>query len=91
LGVTHIPNPVYITTITTTSQVTLQIAIAHHGPMPNNLDSVPTSINLSPQQLIVFITNILHTIDALAFANPMGECFRILELEFLVKNSEKKL
>jgi hypothetical protein len=36
LGVTQIPNPTYATTITTTSQVALQIAIAHHGTMPNS-------------------------------------------------------
>jgi hypothetical protein len=91
LGVTHIPNLVYATTITTTFQVALQVAIAHHGPMPNNLNLVPTSVNLSPQQLIVLIANIPHTINALAFADPMGECFQILELKFLVKNFEKIL
>jgi hypothetical protein len=43
--------------------------------MPNNLDPVPTLVNLSPQQLIVATANILPTIDALAFANPVGEFF----------------
>jgi len=33
----------------------------------------------------------LVTIDALAFANPVGKFFRILELEFLVKSFEKIL
>jgi hypothetical protein len=46
---TQIPNAVYATSITTTSQATLQVAIVHHGTMPNNPDLVPTSITLSPQ------------------------------------------
>jgi hypothetical protein len=86
LGITQIPNPAYATTITTTSQVALQVAIAHHGIMPNNLDLVPTSVNFFPQQLIVATTNIPPTIDALAFAKLVGEFFRILKLEFLVKS-----
>jgi hypothetical protein len=72
LGVTQVPNPTYATTITTTSQAALQVAIAHHGTMPNNPDSVITSINLSLQHLIVVIANVPPTINALAFANPMG-------------------
>jgi len=59
--------------------------------MPNNPDPVPTSVNLSPQQLIVTTANIPPTTDALAFANPVGEIFQILELEFLVKSFEKIL
>jgi hypothetical protein len=59
--------------------------------MPNNLDSVPTSINLSPQQLIVATANIPPTIDATTFVDPMGEFFRVLELEFPLKSSEKIL
>ncbi len=59
--------------------------------MPNNLDTVPTSINLSLQLLITTITNIPPTIDALAFIDPVGEFFRVLELEFLVKSSRKNL
>jgi hypothetical protein len=43
--------------------------------MPNNLNPVPTSINLSPQQLIVATINIPPTIDAQAFVDPMGEFF----------------
>jgi hypothetical protein len=58
--------------------------------VPNNLDLVPTWINISPQQLIVAIANIPPTIDALAFADPMGEFFWVLELEFPVESSEKK-
>jgi len=53
LDVTQIPNPTYATTIATTSQAALQVAITHHGTMPNNPNSIPTSMNLSPQQLIV--------------------------------------
>jgi len=91
LGVTQIPNPTYATTIATASQVALQATIPHHGTVPNNPNPIPTSINISPQQLIVATTNIPPTIDAPAFADPVGEFFRVLELEFLVKNSEKNL
>ncbi len=73
LGITQIPNPTYATAITTTSQATLQTTIAHHGIVSNNLNPVPTSIKLSPRQLIT--ANILATIDASTFANPMGEFF----------------
>jgi hypothetical protein len=48
--------------------------------MPNNPDAIPTSVNLSFQQLIIVTTNILPTIDAPPFVSPMGEFFRILEL-----------
>jgi hypothetical protein len=57
--------------------------------MPNNPNPVLTSVNLSPQQLIVVITNIPPTIDVVAFANPLGEFFRVLELEFSIKSFEK--
>ncbi len=87
LGVTQAPNPAYAIAIATASQV----AIAHHGTMPNNPDPVPTSVNLSPQQLIIATANIPPTIDAPAFVDPVGEFFRILELEFPVKSSEKIL
>jgi hypothetical protein len=90
LGVTHIPNPTYATTITTTSQPALQATITHHGTMLNNPNPVPTSLNLSPQQLITITRNNLPTIDAPTFVDPMGELFQVLELEFPVKNSEKK-
>jgi hypothetical protein len=59
--------------------------------MPNNPDPVPTSVNLSPQQLIATTANIPPTTDAPAFADPVREFFRIFELEFLVKSSEKIL
>jgi hypothetical protein len=59
--------------------------------VPNNPDLVPTSVNLSPQQLIAAIANIPPTIDATAFVNPVGEFFRVLELEFPIKSSEKIL
>jgi hypothetical protein len=75
LGVTHIPNPAYAIAISTTSQATLQAAIAHHGTMPNNPNPIPISINLSPQQLIMATANIPPTIDAPTFANPVGEFF----------------
>jgi hypothetical protein len=59
--------------------------------VPNNPNPVPTSINLSPQQLIFATANIPPTIDALAFANPVGEFFQVLELGFSIKSSEKNL
>jgi hypothetical protein len=59
--------------------------------MLNNPDLVPTSVNLSLQQLIIVTTNIPPTINALAFADPVGEFFQVLELEFPVKSSEKIL
>jgi hypothetical protein len=57
--------------------------------MPNNLDSVPTLVNFVLQQLIIDTSNIPPTINAPAFANLVGEFFRVLELEFLVKSFEK--
>jgi len=59
--------------------------------VPNNPDPVPTSVNLSPQQLIAATANIPPTTDAPAFADPVGEFFRILELEFPVKSFENFL
>ncbi len=91
LGVTQTPHPAYAITITTTSQATLQIAIARHGTVPNNPNPLPTLVNLSSQQLIVLTTNIPPTIDAPAFVDLMREFFRVLELEFLVKSFEKIL
>jgi hypothetical protein len=87
LGVTQIPNLAYATAIATTSQA----AIAHHGTLPNNPDLVPTSVNLSPQQLIVATANIPPTTDAPAFADLVGEFFRVLELKFRVQSFEKIL
>jgi hypothetical protein len=40
---------------------------------------------------MVVTTNIPPTIDALDFADPVGEFIRILKLEFSMKNSEKIL
>jgi hypothetical protein len=91
LGITQIPNPTYATTIATAFQVALQGAIAHHGTMPNNPNSAPTSINIFPQQLITITANNVPTIDAPAFADPVGQLFRVFELEFLVKIFEKNL
>jgi hypothetical protein len=91
LGVTQIPNPAYAIAIATASQAALQAAIAHHGTVPNNPDLVPTLVNLSPQQLIAATANIPPTIDAPTFTDPVGEFFRILKLEFLVKSFEKIL
>ncbi len=91
LGATQIPNLAYATTITTTFQVALQAAIKHHGIVPNNPNLVPILVNLSPQQFIATTTNIPPTINAPSFSNPVGEFFRVLELEFPVKNFEKIL
>jgi hypothetical protein len=52
LGVTQAPNLAYAIAIATASQAALQATITHHGTMPNNLDSVPTSVNLSPPPLM---------------------------------------
>jgi len=59
--------------------------------MPNNLDPVPTLINFSLQQLIATTANIPPTTDALTSVDPVGEFFRVLELEFLIKSSKKIL
>jgi hypothetical protein len=59
--------------------------------VPNNPNPVPTSVNFSPQQFIAATTNIPPTTNAPTFADPVGEFFRILELEFPVKSSEKNL
>jgi hypothetical protein len=59
--------------------------------MPNNLDPVPTLVNLFPQQLIAATTNISPTTNAPTFANPVGEFFRVLELEFPIKSFENFL
>jgi hypothetical protein len=91
VGVTQIPNLAYAIAISTTFQVALQATIAHHGTVPNNPHLVPTSINLSLQQFIVATVNILRTIDAPTFVDLVGEFFRILKLEFPIKNLEKKL
>jgi hypothetical protein len=66
----------------------LQAAIAHHRIMPNNLDLIPILVNFSPQQLITTSTNIPPTMNAPAFADPVGEFFRVLKLEFSIKTSE---
>jgi len=91
LGVTQAPNPAYAIAIATASQAVLQVAIAHHGTVPNNPNPVPTSVNLSLQQLIVATSNIPPTTDVPVFVDPVGGFFRILELKFLVKSSEKIL
>jgi hypothetical protein len=75
LGVTQIPNLAHAITIATASQAALQATIAHHGTMPNNPTLVPTSINLSPQQVIFITANIPPTINAPSFADPVGEFF----------------
>jgi hypothetical protein len=80
LGVTQIPNLAYAIAIATAFQAALQATTAHHETMPNNLHPVPTSVNLSPQQLIAATANIPPTTNAPAFADPVGEFFQILEL-----------
>jgi hypothetical protein len=57
--------------------------------MPNNSDSILILVNLYVQQFIIVIANILPTIDALAFANPMGEFFQVIEMEFRAKVLKK--
>jgi hypothetical protein len=75
LGVTQIPNLAYTIAIAIAFQAALQVAIAHHGTVPNNPNLVPTSVNLSSQQLIATTTNIPPTTDAPTFINPVGEFF----------------
>jgi hypothetical protein len=58
----------------------------HNNPVP-----IPISVKLSPQQFIVATANIFPTIDVSAFADSVGEFFRVLELEFPVKSFEKNL
>jgi hypothetical protein len=43
--------------------------------VPNNPNPVPTSINISFQQLIIVTANFPPTIDATTFVDPMGEFF----------------
>jgi len=75
LGITQIPNLAYAIAITSAFQAALQATITLHGTMPNNPNSVPTSINLSPQQLTTVIANIPPINDAPAFVDQVGEFF----------------
>jgi hypothetical protein len=50
---------------------------------------VPTSVNLSLQQLITVTANIPPTIDATTFVDLVGEFFQVLKLEFSIKSSKK--
>ncbi len=59
--------------------------------MPNNLDPIPTSVNISLQQLIVIITIIPPTIDAPTFIDLVGDFFKVIELEFPIKSSKEIL
>jgi hypothetical protein len=91
LDVIQIPNPAYATTIAITSQAALQAVITYHGTVPNNPNPVPTLVKKILRQLIVAIANIPPTINASTFVDPVGEFFQVLELEFMVKSSEKIL
>jgi len=75
LGVTKSPNLAYTIAIATPSQAALQVAIAHHGTMPNNPNSIPTSLNLFLQQLIAATANIPPTTDASTFVDLVREFF----------------
>jgi hypothetical protein len=46
--------------------------------MPNNLDLVPTLVNISPQQLIAITAHIPPTIDAPAFLIQWRNSFEFL-------------
>ena len=91
LGITQIPNPAYAAAIATASQAALQAAIVQHGSVPNNPAPPPTSVALTPQELDAATANVTPTIGSSTFADPVGEFFRVLELEFPVKSSEKIL
>ncbi len=75
LSIAQIPNLTYATAIATAFLATLQVAITHHGIVPNNLNLVPTSVNLYPQQFIFVTANIFPTIDAPTFADRVKEFF----------------
>jgi hypothetical protein len=78
LGIIQIPNLAYAITIATASQATLQATIAHHGNVLNNPDSVPTLVNLSPQQLIVATANIPPTNVHQLLLIKWGDSFKFL-------------
>jgi len=54
--------------------------------VPNNPNSVPTSVHFSLRQLIVVTANIPLSNNAPTFVDPVGEFFRVLKLEFSVKS-----
>ncbi len=83
------PNLTYAITITTASQIALQVAITHHGIVPNNLNSIPTLVNFSPHQFIAATTNIPPTIDALALLIQWGNFFDFLSWNFRLKVIKK--
>ncbi len=89
LGITQIPNLAYARAITTAFQGALQVAIAHHGTVPNNPDLVPILVNIFPQQLIATTTNIPPTIDAPAFVDLVKDSFEFLSWNFLLKILKK--
>jgi len=91
VGFIQTPNLAYAATITIASQGTLQPTIAHHGTVPNNPNLIATSVNISLQQFIATTANNLPTIDAPAFADPVGEFFWVLKLEFLFNSFETNL
>jgi hypothetical protein len=62
-----------------------------HGSIPDNPAPVPTLVALTPQQLARATANVPPTINALASADPVGQFFAILEVEFPMKSSEKIL
>jgi len=82
LGVTQVPNPAYAIAIATASQAALQAAIAHHETVPNNPDPVPTSVNLSPQQLIVATANFLPPLMRQLLLIQWGNSFEFLSWNF---------
>jgi hypothetical protein len=78
LGVIEIPNPAYAIAIAMASQAALQVAIAHHGIVPNNPDRIPTSINFSPQQLITTTTTFLPPLMHHLLLIQWGNSFEFL-------------
>jgi hypothetical protein len=85
------PYTAYAIAIVSTSQITLQATIAHHGIVRNNPNS-GTYFNktFSSTTHCCYIKHSSHH-HAPTFADLVGEFFRVLELEFLVKSFEKIL
>jgi hypothetical protein len=82
LGITQIPNPTYAIAITTASQVALQIAIVHHGTMPNNPNPIPTPVNIFPQQPLLLPQTFLPPSMSQLLLIQWGNSFKLLSWNF---------
>jgi len=82
LGITPILNLTYVTTIAIAYQATLQAAIANHGIVPKNPNLVPTSMNLSFQQLIMLSQTFLAPSMHQLLLIQWGNSFKFLSWNF---------